>query len=222
MAAEGLVALLRYFRFHDDQAIVSGALGMNPSQFSRYLGGRQRSPKSVTITEWSKAWGVSEEEVERIVNNPADAERFYRDHGERLLKTCDPAPINGTRPILKRESISSEGQDLIKSLSKFIESVAADSQVERSPYLTLNRCNFVAGVLTAMCRSTGIKKPPGLTAQRAEEIRRGADFLTEDELAAIAEFTELSVDQLRSACTAEGCPVYPEHPSRSQLGVGIQ
>lgn len=219
MAAEGLVALLRYFRFHDDQAVVSGALGMSPSQFSRYLGGRQRSPKSDTIAEWSKAWGVSESEVEKIVSSPDAALRFYREHGERLLRTCVPPPINGVRPILQRESVSAEAQDLIDSLTRFVESVAPASQVERSPYLTLSRCNFVAGVVTVACRNAGIKKPPGMTEERAEEIRRGANFLVEAELAAIAEFTGLAVDQLRAACTAEGCPVFPEDPSRSQLGV---
>ncbi|WP_204150292.1 hypothetical protein [Leptolyngbya sp. CCY15150] len=189
---------------------------MNPSQFSRYLSGRQRSPKAATITEWSKAWGIPEDQVERIVADPMEARRFYQEHGERLLRTCDPPPMNGVRPLLQRESVSPEAQDLIDSLTRFVESVAPKS--EQSPYLTPSRCNFVAGVLTSTCGSTDTKKPPGMTEERAEEIQRGASYLIDSELDSIAQFTGLSIDRLRSACTAEGCPVFPEDPSRSQLG----
>lgn len=217
MAAEGLVALLRYFRFHDDQAVVAPALGMNASQFSRYLSGKQKSPKADTIAAWSKVWGVSEDQVERIVSDPVAAKRFYLEHGERLLKTCDPLPMNGVRPILQRESISPEAQDLINSLTRFVESVAPEPQ--SSLYLTPNRCNFVAGFLTAACKNLGIKNPPGMSAARAEEIRRGANYLIESELEVIASFTGITVDELRAACTAEGCPIFPKDPSHSQLRI---
>lgn len=216
MAADGLVALLRFFRFHDDQGVVAEALGMNASQFSRYLGGRLRSPKSETITAWAEAWGVSEVEVERIVADPDAAKQFYLEHGERLLRKCNPPPINGVRPILHVEPVSPEGRELLDSLARFVASVAPK---ELPPYLTPNRCNFVAGFLTLACKNSGIKNPPGLKPERAETIRRGANYLTEAELEAIAAFTGVSVEELRLACTSEGCPVFPEDPSRSQLGV---
>lgn len=218
MPSNGLTVLFRHFRAHGDQALIAKALGMSAPQFSRYVTGKQRSPNLGTVEGWAKAWDVSVDTVWRLVDDPEAATEFYVAHCERLLSRCSPPPEKGILPLLDGVDlgeITPEERELVLALRRLVPTLAPTPEpATPAPAYLHGRCNFVAGILTGVCAAKGIKNPPGLTVERAEELKRGADFLLEGELVAIAQFTGISIEALRSACAGEGCPVFPDHPSR--------
>jgi hypothetical protein len=226
--AAGLARLLGLLKTHGSQKYIAPAVGMDAGNFSRYVNGRMNNPQQDWYDEMSERWGLTESQLSAIVHDVATAEEFYLSRYRDILAGCKkvkiepPAILQSKPPVTQAVAQSvvttrTSGDPLADKLESIYQVCIETQQMikKMASQKRVGNCPMASTLLSGAV-SRKDEPVPGIASARVLEIMNGTEYLTESELAAIADYCDLEVSMLREFCERQGCPILPSNSKAYQ------